>query len=80
MPRCTGCGQEHDSHMHFGQGEPSPRNGDVALCFHCGHLMIYQDGALRDPTDDEIVVLAGDRRIVRAQEMIQLTKRHRTKQ
>ncbi len=81
MPRCTGCGEEHDSHTHVGEGEKlSPRNGDVGLCFHCGHLMVYQDGTLRDLTDDEIVAVAGDRRIVRAQKMIQLVKQHRAKQ
>lgn len=47
----------------------APEPGDVAICFHCGRLMAYANagGGFRPLTDEEIVEVAGDPVIVKAQ-------------
>jgi hypothetical protein len=43
-----------------------PREGDIMVCLGCGHVMIYADdhGAMRQPTDEEMAEIGGDRRVV----------------
>jgi hypothetical protein len=46
-------------------GEHSPRDGDMTVCLYCRHVMIYNaDLSLRNPTDEEIVEIAGDPALV----------------
>ncbi len=46
--------------------EPSP--GDVSVCLHCGHLGVWDDDlGLREPTDAELVEIAGNVVLAHAQ-------------
>jgi hypothetical protein len=67
--RCLECGKLVDaatSIAEAGEEKRPPEEGDIVVCFRCGHVMIYADGegTLRQPTDEEIVEIAGDQRIV----------------
>ena len=43
----------------------SPSPGDITVCLTCGHIMAFaEDMNFRALTDDEIRMVAGDRRIV----------------
>lgn len=68
--KCTACGASMDRATHVGTVTPAP--GDVAICFDCGHVMIFADDlTVRDPTDAEIHKIAGDREVVAAQKFRQ---------
>jgi hypothetical protein len=42
-----------------------PRGGDTTVCIECRHIMIYNnDLTVRNPTDEEIIDLAGDKDII----------------
>ena len=52
-----------------------PGPGDFTVCF-CGHLMVFGDDLiLRDPTPEEIVQIAGDRRVLAIQRAIGAVKK-----
>lgn len=69
--RCLDCGKKIDSASRADArlAEVAPSEGDIAICFGCGHVMIYADdqGALREPTGEELVEIAGDPELVDAQ-------------
>lgn len=70
---CLACGAELDCATHPGIDAPSP--GDVSICLTCGHIMMFADDlTLRNPTDAEMIMLAGDREIVAAQKARQMSK------
>ena len=47
--------------------DSTPTPGDIAICLHCAHVMIYADDlTVREPTNDEVVEIAGDPDMVRA--------------
>jgi hypothetical protein len=49
-----------------------PEPGDIAICFYCRHIAIYDDALqIRDPTDAEVVEIAGDPEIIFAMKMFQ---------
>jgi hypothetical protein len=48
--------------------EAVPSDGDVTVCFDCGHIMVFADGRLRNPTDTEMHDIAGDPRIIKLQQ------------
>ena len=49
----------------------TPNPGDLAICLHCAHVMVYaQDLTVRAPTDAEMVEIAGNPDMVRAVNMI----------
>jgi len=63
---CLGCGARIDASSIFA-GDPSrsPGEGDITICLHCRHVMAYKaDLSLRPLTDEEIVEVAGDPRLV----------------
>jgi len=61
-----------------GDDQPSP--GDVTLCIGCGHIMAFADDlSFRELTDQEIVAVAGDQRIVQAQALLASFKKSRGK-
>jgi hypothetical protein len=70
--RCTNCGKQIDAatvvtddpaHLTVA---PSP--GDFTVCIACGHVMFFADDlALRDPTAEDIKIVAGDPRILAIQ-------------
>jgi hypothetical protein len=61
---CLNCGAKLDASSTFGVGEGKevrPGEGDMTVCFMCRHVMIYNaDLSLRNPTDEEVVDIAGD--------------------
>lgn len=66
---CLGCGKINDAASvveKHSMDKPGP--GDVTVCIHCGHIMIFaHDLTVRNPTDAEIRLIAGDRRILAIQ-------------
>ena len=63
---CQNCGTKCDGATGLKDDEcPSP--GDYSICVYCGHLMIFSDGlVLRNPTDEEIISIAGDPALIMA--------------
>ncbi len=56
---CVNCGRLNDMATNVTADE-LPTEGDATICFHCGHLMVFNaDLSLRDLTDDEIMKWAG---------------------
>lgn len=50
----------------FGEHRPTP--GDYTICVYCGHLMVFAEQlALREPTHDEMIAMAGNREILAMQ-------------
>jgi hypothetical protein len=67
--KCLNCGYIIDASSMFADGNKivSPSEGDMAVCLMCRHLMIYNaDLSLRNPTDEEVVEIAGDPDLVAA--------------
>jgi hypothetical protein len=57
---CTSCGEMLDGATCVGN-DIGPSPGDVTVCISCGHIMVFADDlSFRDPTDAEIVAIAGD--------------------
>ncbi len=64
--QCLNCGKRLDCATHVGPHQPKP--GDATICLDCGHIMVFaQDMTLRNPTDEEMLTIAGDREILAAQ-------------
>jgi hypothetical protein len=64
---CLGCGKKVDAAT-LPDGGVGPDEGDVTICFYCGHLMAFTaDRKLRDLTSDEMHDVAGDPLILRMQ-------------
>lgn len=63
---CLSCGTRLNTTTSlFGDAEPS--DGDITICLKCGHIMVFEDERPRNPTDAEMHMFAGDRRIIAAQ-------------
>lgn len=67
--RCLHCGAKIDAATQIrnaGESEAKPEAGAITVCLHCGHIMAFADGKgrLRGLTDEEIVEIAGDPRLV----------------
>jgi hypothetical protein len=64
---CLNCGHTLSAASGFGV-EPRlkiPNEGDVTACLYCRHVMVYNaDLSLRNPTDEEVVEIAGDPELV----------------
>lgn len=77
--RCLDCGKTINSASRTDSRleDVRPSEGDIAICFGCGHVMIYADGegTLRQPTDDELVEIAGDPEMVEAQNRLAAFRR-----
>jgi|tagenome__1003787_1003787.scaffolds.fasta_scaffold18642917_1 hypothetical protein len=73
--RCTNCGELSNAAASVNTDEwPSP--GHFAICFECGHLMVYGDElTLREPTDAEVLKAAGDPTLIAAQRAIAASKK-----
>ncbi len=70
---CTNCGMVMDDATgvtdddHKGDIVPDP--GDFTVCINCGHVMAFtNDLTLRDLTDIEIRMVAGDKRLIMIQQ------------
>ena len=76
ISHCTGCGKLCDDATGLAT-ERNPRPGDFTICFGCGHLMVYSDElTLRDPTNAEVVEVAGDPRLIAAQRVVAARKQN----
>ena len=63
---CPNCGKRLDSAMST-EGDRKPSPGDITICMDCRHLCAFaEDMGLRELTDDEVVAVAGDKRVLRA--------------
>lgn len=62
--KCPYCGRQNDRASgvteagKFDDGELN--EGAIGLCFGCGEWMIWEAGAMRKPTDEELVEVAGN--------------------
>lgn len=73
---CPSCGKRLDAATALERGGVRP--GDVSICIYCGHLSILgEDNRLRPPTDAEMIEIAGDPRILRAQAARMATMREK---
>lgn len=68
LNHCLDCGHAIDASTDASAPNNStPGPGDLAICLHCAHVMIYADDlTVRAPTDAEVVEIAGDPDMVRA--------------
>lgn len=65
---CLGCGEINDSASTREDYTPVP--GSYALCAYCGHIAIFADDlTLRNPTDAEMIEIAGDPRLIAYQKL-----------
>jgi hypothetical protein len=74
---CTNCGKVLDAGNAVRETKAKrprhrvvmPDPGDFTVCIDCGHVMAFgTDLRLRDPTDDELVKVAGDPRLLAIQQ------------
>jgi hypothetical protein len=75
---CLNCGHKIDAAAPTPDfpDASTPRPGDVAICLDCVHIHIYADDlTLRNPTEAELVDIAGDPDIVRAVERLGMFNR-----
>jgi hypothetical protein len=60
--------------------DDGPKPGDFTICIDCGHLMAFADDlTLRDLTEDEMVEITGDKRMLAVQRARKMTKAEREK-
>jgi RNase P subunit RPR2 len=67
---CTNCRYVMDMATSISErdDDPQPEPGAFTICIQCGHIMRFADDlSLRDLTDEEIVMVAGDKRIIAIQ-------------
>ena len=69
---CPNCGRPLNAGA-TPTNERPPEPGDVAICMDCRHVGIYaEDMHVRNPTDKEVIELAGDNDILLMLEMLRL--------
>lgn len=75
--KCLSCGAINDAATPaFGNDAPSA--GSISICFDCGHIMAFKsDRSLRNLTDDEMRLVAGDLRIIRLMNVIAEIRKER---
>jgi hypothetical protein len=66
---CPACGRPNDRNT--GMGERAPADGDVAVCFGCQAILVFEGGALRRPTDGERREAEADPRVRDARRALQ---------
>lgn len=65
--KCVDCGRKLNGAMSV-DGDHTPSPGDFSICMHCGHFMVFGENLdLRNPTDQEILDIAGDTRVLAIQ-------------
>ena len=78
--RCLNCRKKINAASPVDPHARPPEPGDIAICLDCAHVQIYADDmTVREPTDAEIVEIAGDPEMVQAVEMIGEYNRSRGK-
>ena len=64
---CTNCGKVMDGATCIG-ADSAPEPGDASVCLNCGHIMAYGDDLkMRNLTDAEVVLFAGNPAIIAIQ-------------
>jgi hypothetical protein len=78
---CTNCGKVLDGATAVQETVDSrkrkhvPKPGDFTVCIVCGHLMSFDEKLqLRDPTPEEQINVAGDRRLLAIMKAIAMAK------
>jgi hypothetical protein len=63
---CLNCGKVLDGATVVDEENAvRPVPGSISVCIHCGHVMAFDEKMqFRELTDDEIVEIAGDERLV----------------
>ncbi len=62
---CPSCGKDLDSAFCATDPDARPKNGDLNICFYCGHFMSYNDdGSFRELTEIEMYEIAGNPDII----------------
>jgi hypothetical protein len=57
----------------------APRDGDIAICVYCAHVMIYDNGKVRNPEGEEIEEIANDPTISKGVSLVvEYNRRSRT--
>lgn len=75
---CTNCGKQLDAALMVGDDGSTPQPGDITLCAYCSHVMAFaEDLTVRELTDDEILIVAGDKRLLIAQDVVARAKARR---
>lgn len=65
---CLNCGHVVDAATEPFGNKPRPVAGDISVCLYCGNVAAFTaDEKLRPLTDEEIVMVAGDKRILAIQ-------------
>lgn len=77
---CLNCGKELDSTTMVSEEKIGPKTrpspGDFTICIECGHLMVFtKKMRLRNPTDAEILKVAGDKRMMAIQTALAAIKK-----
>lgn len=68
IPHCLNCNEELGGSTESRLRNIIPRPGSLSVCLYCGHLAIYADDMnLRELTGNEIVEVAGNEEVLRAQ-------------
>lgn len=77
---CVNCGKELDAAASVDTGEVRPpRPGDLTVCMDCRHLMVFGDDMkFRNPTEKEMIEIAGNQEMVTAMKMLHWADRFRS--
>lgn len=60
------------------EDERVPSPGDISICIHCGHIMIFnEDLTVRALTDAEVIEVAGNQEIILYQKALDEAKKKR---
>lgn len=71
IANCPNCGKKVDAAMSV-NGKRKPRWGDVSICIECHHISVYDNGLqLRNPTDDEMLSIAGNPDVIKAMKALE---------
>jgi len=66
---CLKCGKEMSAATSV-KGKGAPTVGSATVCLYCGHLMEFGVGLiLQEPSDQMIVEIAGDKYLLKAQQI-----------
>lgn len=69
MTPCPSCGKPLDCATGV-DGKSKPKFGDVSVCLYCGEILSFGMGLVLQPlTDEQMIEVAGDKRILAAQRL-----------
>lgn len=77
---CLSCGKILDAATTF-TGKAKPRVGDISICMYCGHIAAYGENVqLRPLSDEEMHYVAGNKEVLRYQEILHQLREKRDQQ